>query len=321
VNVPIGDNAPLRDGYQGIRMSSKGSVGIIYKHRHEPARIEANKLESWFRKRGFKAYSGEVGIVSSIDECRSTASVVPEEIDWLVVLGGDGTMLGAARTAGRSGAPILGVNLGGLGFLTVIPLKQLYPVVELMIEGRLEVESRVMLKTKVLRQGTEVCRFEVLNDVVINKMALARIIDLNVSINEEFLTTFRADGLIISTATGSTAYNLAAGGPILYPTMETFVLTPICPFSLTNRPILVPDTSEIHVEMGKESEKSVILTFDGQVGFDLYYGDQVVISKSGENIKLLKPLHHSYFKVLRTKLKWGGSTYNEDGNGEIHPEG
>jgi NAD+ kinase len=207
---------------------------------------------------------------------------------------------------------MLGVNLGGLGFLTGIPFERLYPVIEMMINGRLEVESRVMLETKVLRSGDEVCRFQVLNDVVINKGTLARIIDLDVAINEEFLTTFRADGLIISTATGSTAYNLSAGGPILYPTMETFILTPICPFTLTNRPIIIPDTSVIQIKMGTESEETVILTFDGQVGFELHYGDKVIISKSVENIKLFRPPDHSYFNILRTKLMWGGTTYNKN---------
>ena len=147
-----------------------------------------------------------------------------------------------------------------------------------------------------------------------NKGALARIIDLDVTINEEFLTTFRADGLIISTPTGSTAYNLSAGGPILYPTMETFILTPICPFTLTNRPIIIPDTSVIQIKMGNKSEEAVTLTFDGQVGFDLNFGDKVIISKSEEKIKLFRPPDHSYFNILRTKLMWGGTTFskNED---------
>jgi NAD+ kinase len=207
---------------------------------------------------------------------------------------------------------MLGVNLGGLGFLTGIPLDHLYPVMEMMIEGDLKVESRLMLASKVFRSGEEVCHFQVLNDVVINKRTLARVIDLKVTINEEFLTTFRGDGLIISTPTGSTAYNLAAGGPIVYPTMETFVLTPICPFTLTNRPILVPDTAEIEVKIDKKSDESVILTFDGQVGFDLYYGDRVLLYKSKEKIRIFRPPDHSYFKILRTKLMWGGATYKND---------
>ena len=289
-----------------------GSVGIIYKHHHEPARIEAEKLKDWFKQKGIKVFSEEMKTKGSLDGCCKESMVIPKTVDWVVVLGGDGTLLGAARRVGRFGSPILGVNLGGLGFLTGIPFERLYPVIEMMINDRLEVESRVMLETKVLRKGKVVCRFEVLNDVVINKVTLARIIDLDVAINEEFLTTFRADGLIISTPTGSTAYNLSAGGPILYPTMETFILTPICPFTLTNRPIIIPDTSVIQIKMKNESEEAVVLTFDGQVGFDLYYDDKVIIRKSEKKIKLFRPPDHSYFNILRTKLMWGGTTYNKD---------
>jgi len=286
------------------------SVGIIYKHHHEPAKSEAKKLEDWFKKKGIKVFSEEMKTAESLHKGLEESSDIPKTVDWVVVLGGDGTLLGAARRVGRYGVPILGVNLGGLGFLTGITLERLYPVIEMMIEGRLELETRIMIESKVLRAGEEACRFQVLNDVVINKGTLARIIDLDVMINEEFLTTFRADGLIISTATGSTAYNLSAGGPILYPTMETLILTPICPFALTNRPIIIPDSAIIQIKMGKESEETVLLTFDGQVGFDLHYGDEVIIYKSQEKIKLLSPKDHSYFEVLRTKLMWGGATYN-----------
>lgn len=290
------------------------SVGIIYKHHYEPARSEAKKLEEWFKERGIKVFSGEMEAEESSQKFQKKSSPIPNSVDWVVVLGGDGTMLGAAREVGRFGVPILGVNLGGLGFLTGIPLDRLYPVIKMMVDGKLEVEHRVMLEIKVLRKKEELIRFQVLNDVVINKRALARIIDLDVLINDEFLTTFRADGLIISTPTGSTAYNLSAGGPVLYPTMETFVLTPICPFTLTNRPIIIPDTDIIKIKMGKRSEEKVILTFDGQVGFDFIYEDELIIYKSKEKIKLLTPPDHSYFKILRTKLMWGGATYNKHGD-------
>lgn len=285
------------------------SVGIIYKHKHEPARLEAERLEVWFKKKGIEVFSEEMEAEESLNESREKTSVIPNRVNWVVVLGGDGTMLAAARRVGRYGLPILGVNLGGLGFLTVIPLERLYPVIDMMIEGHLGVESREMLENRVMRDGKERFCFQVLNDVVINKRTLARIIDLDVTINKEFLTTFRADGLIISTPTGSTAYNLSAGGPILYPTMETFVLTPICPFALTNRPIIIPNTDVINIKMGGRSKEKAILTFDGQVGFDFYSGDELIISKSHEKIKLLTPPNHSYFKILRTKLMWGGATY------------
>jgi NAD+ kinase len=223
-------------------------------------------------------------------------------------------MLGAARKVGRHGVPILGVNLGGLGFLTSIPLKRLYACIEMMLNDRLEIEQRLMLETKVLRDDIETCRFPTLNDVVINKGALARIIDLDVFISDEFLTTFRADGLIISTPTGSTGYNLSAGGPILYPTMSNLILTPICPFTLTNRPLILPETVVVSITMGKESEEKVSLTFDGQVGFELLHGDRIIISKSESRIQLYKSPDQTYFEILRTKMMWGGVTYNQDGN-------
>lgn len=292
-------------------MSSQ-SVGIIYKHHHEPAKKEAERLDAWFKKKGIRVISEEMDAKGPANGTFKEVSAIPNDVNWVVVLGGDGTLLGAARRIGRHGVPILGVNLGGLGFLTCIPLARLYPVVEIMIQDGLDVETRVMLETRVFRNASEVIQFQVLNDVVINKSTLARIIDLDVTINNNFLTTFRADGLIISTATGSTAYNLSAGGPILYPTSESFVLTPICPFTLTNRPLIVPDRAVIDISLGKESEETVILTFDGQVGFDLHHGDVVTIRKSNEKLTLFKSPDHSYFEILRTKLMWGGTTHTID---------
>jgi NAD+ kinase len=301
-------------------MTSAPSVGIVYKRRHERARIEAASLGSWLQERGVETFSEEMGVEESIYGCSEGPSTIPAHVSWVVVLGGDGTLLGAARKVGRYGAPILGVNLGGLGFLTGIPIEHLYPAIDLMVQGRLNTESRGMLETRVLRNGSEVCRFNVLNDVVINKRTLARIIDLDVFVDKKFLTTFRADGLIIATPTGSTAYNLSAGGPILHPTVESFIVTPICPFSLTNRPIILPDSAAILVRIGKEREESVIVTFDGQVGFELYPGDEVYIYKSEKRIKLLTVPGHSYFEILRTKLRWGGATYNQNENDKNGPE-
>jgi NAD+ kinase len=288
------------------------SAGIIYKHHDDPARAEAEKLAAWFRKRDIQAFLEEMDAKGPANGILEESSAIPNDVNWVVVLGGDGTLLGAARRVGRYGVPILGVNLGGLGFLTCIPLARLYPVVETMIQGGLEMETRVMLEARVMRDQTEAIRFQVLNDVVINKSTLARIIDLDVTIDSIFLTTFRADGLIISTATGSTAYNLSAGGPILYPSSESFVLTPICPFTLTNRPIIVPDKAVINIILGKESEETVILTFDGQVGFGLLHGDVVTIRKSDEKITLFTSPDQSYFEILRTKLMWGGATQRID---------
>jgi NAD+ kinase len=293
---------------------SETSVGIVYKHSHEPARKEAEKLQAWLEKRGVTVYSEEMSPKGRMNEFSEDSSITHDILKCLIVLGGDGTMLGAARKAGRYGVPILGVNLGGLGFLTSIPLKRLYPCIEMMLNDRLEIEQRLMLETKVLRDGIEACRFPTLNDVVINKGALARIIDLDVYISDEFLTTFRADGLIISTPTGSTGYNLSAGGPILYPTMSNLILTPICPFTLTNRPLILPETVIVSIIMGKESEEKVSLTFDGQVGFELLHGDRIIISKSESRIQLYKSPDQTYFEILRAKMMWGGVTYNKDGN-------
>ncbi|MBN2419914.1 MAG: NAD(+)/NADH kinase [Deltaproteobacteria bacterium] len=291
------------------------SVGVIYKHRFEPARKEAEKLVEWLIARGINTFCEEMGPNGQKEiNCGDSDPLPVKDLNWIIVLGGDGTLLGASRKYGRHGIPILGVNLGGLGFLTCIPLKKLYSLIEMVLNNSLEIEQRLMLETKVLREGHEVFRFQTLNDVVINKGALARIIELDVLINDEFLTTFRSDGLIISTPTGSTGYNLAAGGPILYPTISNVILTPICPFTLTNRPIILPESAVISILMVKESEEKVSLTFDGQVGFDLLEGDKVVIYKSDTNIKLFKSPDQTYYEILRKKMKWGGATYNKDGD-------
>jgi len=286
------------------------SVGIIFKHNFEPARTECQRLKDWFTQRGVTVYTEEMASRSYLSQCLEEETGIPDTVDWVVVLGGDGTLLGAARKVGRYGVPILGINLGGLGFLTEIPLKRLYKDMEKLIGGEIEIETRLMLEASVLRDNEEKCRFSVLNDVVINKGALARIIDLRVSIDGRFLSTFRADGLIVSSPTGSTGYNLSAGGPILYPNLEALILTPICPFALTQRPIILPYTSVIEIKMGENSEK-VTLTFDGQVGFDLMDNDRIIVSKSKKKLKLIKSPDQDYFDILRTKLKWGESSYNK----------
>ncbi|MDD5205860.1 MAG: NAD(+)/NADH kinase [Desulfobacterales bacterium] len=290
------------------------SVGIVYKHRFDPARLAADRLKKWLNRRSISAYLEEMSTRDGSDRSGETTSVIPRDVHFIVVLGGDGTLLGAARRVAKYGIPILGVNLGGLGFLTEIPLKRLYAVLELMMDGRLEIETRVMLETMVMRDNEEVSRFRVLNDVVISKGAPARIIDLDVHINQELLTTFRADGLIISTPTGSTAYNLSAGGPIIYPTLASIILTPICPFTLSNRPIILSDSHQVQVTLAKNVDQGVSLTCDGQIGFDLLFGDKVIIRKSKETLRLIKSPDQTYFEILRTKLNWGGATYKRDGD-------
>jgi NAD+ kinase len=286
------------------------SAGIIFKPNFESAKRECERLKDWFTERGITVYTEEMVSRSYLSQCLEEETHIPDIVDLVVVLGGDGTLLGAARKVGRYGPPILGVNLGGLGFLTETPLKRLYKHMERLISGEMDVETRLMLEASVLRDDEEKCRLAVLNDVVINKGALARIIDLRVSIDGRFLTTFGADGLIVSSPTGSTGYNLSAGGPILYPNLEALILTPICPFTLTQRPIILPDTSVIEITMGEDSGE-VTLTFDGQVGFDLIKNDRVIVSKSEKKLKLIKSPDQDYFDILRTKLKWGESSFNK----------
>jgi len=286
------------------------SVGIIYKHDFEDARRECHRLKTWFETIGIKVFTEEMSSKALVSQCFEEDTSIPGDVDLVVVLGGDGTLLGAARRIGRYGIPILGVNLGGLGFITEVSLTNLYKDIKEIVEGeRLPFENRLMLEARVFRMGEEKCVFSVLNDVVINKAALARIIDLSVSINDTFLTTFKADGLIISSPTGSTAYNLSAGGPILHPNLEALILTPICPFTLAHRPIILPDTSTIEITVGQNSEE-VTLTFDGQVGFNFMHKDTLFVSKSNKKLKLIKSPSQDYFEILRTKLKWGESSYN-----------
>ena len=230
---------------------------------------------------------------------------IPSHAEMIIVLGGDGTLLSVARLVGDHEVPILGVNLGGLGFLTEITLEELYRVLERVIQGDFVTDERVVLNAAVIRRGERMAEFVVLNDAVINKGALARIIDLETTINGEYLTTFKSDGLIISTPTGSTAYNLSAGGPIVYPSLHCMIITPICPHTLTNRPIVIPDDVEIRAYL-KTKQQEVILTLDGQQGFSLEYEDVVEIRKAEGRILLIKSPYRHYFELLREKLKWGG---------------
>lgn len=229
---------------------------------------------------------------------------IPEHADVVLVLGGDGTMLGVSRLMAEKGIPILGINLGSLGFLTEFSKNDIARSIEGILTGNYRVEERIMLETKIRRDSEIASEYTVLNDVVINKGALARIIDLETSINGAYVTTFKADGLIISTPTGSTAYSLSAGGPILYPTISNVVVTPICSHTLNNRPIVLPDDFVIEVVLRTLSE-DVYLTLDGQIGYPLRIGDAIEVRKSRHTTRLIVPVDRDYFDVLRTKLKWG----------------
>jgi NAD+ kinase len=278
-------------------------IGIICKlGRPEPLEILQEFLP-WLRSRSFEIYvDSETAEILNIDGF--SRSQIPSLVDVIIVLGGDGTMLSVARLVGNKGIPILGVNLGGLGFITEVNRDELFEAVEKVLSGSCTIEERIMLSAFVFRSGEKIADFVVLNDIVINKGALARIIDLETYVNSSYVTTFKADGLIISTPTGSTAYSLSAGGPILYPTLNSIVLTPICPHTLTNRPIVLPDNFIIEVILRSESE-DVFLTLDGQVGFSLRKNDIVQIKKADFTTKLLIPCERDYFQILRTKLKWG----------------
>ena len=220
------------------------------------------------------------------------------------MLGGDGTMIATARMIGDTEVPVIGVNYGGLGYLAEFPIEELFSALEAILAGQYKVQKRVMLAVELWRGEELITRNRVLNDVVVNKSALARIIEIEAYLDSQFVNLFRADGLIVATPTGSTAYNLSAGGPVIYPSMNAVVITPICPFTLSNRPIVVPDESTIEVRLMTDKEE-VALTLDGQVGFPLQVGDRIVIRKSNTTFNLVQPPNRNYFDVLRDKLKWG----------------
>lgn len=279
-------------------------IGIIA--RNTPATKETvKKLASWLEKRGKKVFIDR-NTAAVVQRAGYEQAEIPALVDMLIVLGGDGTLLGAARHVAdaRTNIPIFGVNLGSLGFMTEISLHDLYKNLEQAIAGELKIEERIMLSVSVARHDKRVARYRVLNDAVINKGALARMMQLTVSVNDRLLTALRADGLIVATPTGSTAYSLAAGGPIIQPTVHCLVVTPICPQTLSNRPIALPDDVTVSVCLSSRSE-DVTLTLDGQIGFSLEQHDRVEIKKSPYKMKFIKHPTRDYYEILRTKLRWG----------------
>jgi NAD+ kinase len=278
-------------------------IGIIAKQNKPEAVSVVRELVDWLTDRKVECFI-EPEMARSISHPCLDKAEMPLVVDTVVVLGGDGTLLAAARTLQRNRIPILGVNLGGLGFLTEITLDELYPMLEAILQGDYKTDERMLLEARVWRDGQEIDEFTVLNDVVINKGALARIIELETSVDNAYLTTFRADGLIISTPTGSTAYSLSAGGPIVYPSLHSIIITPICPHNLTNRPIIVPKEAAIRVTL-RAGDAEVFLTLDGQVGFKMEREDRMEIKKGEGGIRLIKSPSRGYFEVLRAKLMWG----------------
>jgi NAD+ kinase len=276
----------------------------IFAKIHDPrCQGVADELVQWLRARGLTPLP-EDHLARRIGFREEIAADILDQAELVVVLGGDGTLISVARMIGERGLPIFGVNLGSLGFLTEITLDELYPALASCLEGNYRISERMMLSVTVERDGDLICENRVLNDAVINKGALARIIDLETTVNGDYLATFRGDGLIISTPTGSTGYSLSAGGPILYPELDCFVLSPICPHTLTNRPIVVGSDAVIKVAL-KCINEDVCLTLDGQVGVKLECGDVIRIARSKQRTHLIVSGSRDYFEILRTKLKWG----------------
>lgn len=275
------------------------SIGIVVKPDHAQALATAAELSAWLQTKGIEQI-GDPCIAGQSPDGRETSL----NADLIVVLGGDGTMISTSRMISANDVLVLGINYGSLGYLTDFRIEEMFPALESIITGNYEIDRRVMLEAGLFRNGDRLVAGRVLNDLVITKAALARIIEVDVRLNGLFVNSFRADGLIVSTPTGSTAYNLSAGGPIIYPSMNAVVLTPICPFTLTNRPIVIPDAAEIELSLKDENE-GVILTFDGQTGHRMKADDRVRIRKSDTTFNLVQPPNRNYFDVLRDKLKWG----------------
>ncbi|HET6144842.1 MAG TPA: NAD(+)/NADH kinase [Candidatus Acidoferrales bacterium] len=282
------------------------TVGIISRPRREDVARVVPPLVNWLQ-----AHGAEVICDSETADCIQPLAAqtkkredIPGSTDLLIVLGGDGTLLSAARLTAECGVPVLAVNLGGLGFLTTVPQDEIYSILEELFAGKHRVSERVMLDAEIIRAGNVIRRQTALNDAVLNKAALARIMDLELRVDGEYVTTYKSDGLIISTPTGSTAYSLAAGGPIVYPSVEAFVVSPICPHTLTNRPIVIPDSATIEIDF-KAEDDAVFLTLDGQIGIELVRGDHIRVRKAANKLMLVRPARKTYYQILRSKLKWG----------------
>jgi NAD+ kinase len=285
-------------------------VGLVAKRRLDAAAGVLAELAGWLEARQVstvfeKDTASLVGLPP--DRPTSPSDDLPAQCDLIVVLGGDGTLIGMASRIVRAGAqtPILGVNFGSLGFLTEITLPELYPSLESVLKGTATIDERMMLQARTLREGAVFTTSTVLNDVVITKGALSRIIDLSVAIGEQPVMRVRADGLIAASATGSTAYNLAAGGPIVHPAVNAILLTPIAPHMLTYRPVVVPADSQITVQPVMNGNDEVFVTFDGQSGHALQAGDVVTICRAETTLRLVRAATRNYFDLLRQKLKWG----------------
>jgi NAD+ kinase len=287
------------------------TIGVFARPRLVEAGPVLRELVAWLGARGVRVVVEERtaglmdGATAGVDVAEGRA--VAAAADVVLVLGGDGTLLRASHLVESATVPVVGVNFGSLGFLTEITLPELYPTLENVLSDRYEHDDRRLLRAVVKRKGEPDAVGDVLNDVVITKAVVSRIIELDVTVDDLFVSDFRADGLIVSSPTGSTAYNLAAGGPILHPTLSAVVLTPICPHMLTNRPLVISDEATIRVRLHSR-DVEVHLTLDGQHGFPMAEGDTVTITRSPRTLRLVKARGRNHFEVLRTKLKWGESS-------------
>lgn len=279
-------------------------IGIFAKVQDPRCREVASELLCWLRERGLTPLV-EKRLSSYLDSEDGVEGVeIPSLADLVVVLGGDGTLISVARLVGKREVPILGVNLGSLGFLTEIPVNRIYGALESYLSGEFTISERMMLSVVLLRDGAETGTWEALNDAVINKGAPAKIVTMDASVDGSFLATFKADGLIVASPTGSTGYSLSANGPIVDPELDCLLITPICSHTLTNRPIVVGADTEITITLDSQVE-NVMLTLDGQVGIPLEYRDVIVIRKAEHHTRLILSGETDYYEVLRTKLKWG----------------
>jgi len=280
------------------------TVGIISKPGAPAASGLVPRLVAWLRARDIEIRCDEE--TAAYDERLSciVREMVPEGCDLIIVLGGDGTLLSAARAIGKREIPLFPVNLGGLGFLTAITIDEVFPELERALRGEHRVANRKLLNTEMVRDGKVLASWDALNDAVLTKASIARMIDLQSYVDDQFVANYKADGLILCTPTGSTAYSLAAGGPIIFPSVPAICMTPICPHMLTNRPVLVPETSVIRV-VSRGPDESVYLTIDGQTGTPVREGDTIVCRSSQFALRLIRPPRMMFFDVLRQKLKWG----------------
>lgn len=278
-------------------------VGLIFK-RHDPhVRSIVTEVVPWLQARGIEVFLEQpLTDQYPVKAAVAAPEIMVDRVDLVAVFGGDGTLLYAARLVAGSEKPIMGVNLGALGFLTEVRLEEMWPALEAVLSGNYLLDARMLLDVEVLRRGTSPVRYLALNDGVINRGTLARIIDLEISVDSEKVTRTRADGLIVATPTGSTAYSLAAGGPILHPGMNALIITPICPHTLTNRPVVIPAGATVGVSLRHGTE--VMLTIDGQVGTALEQDDTVVFRKAANSLRLVRVAGSSFFRLLREKLKW-----------------